>query len=299
MKKLRNIFLALSALGGTLLLTGCEKLILLNPKGMIAKDEKDLLITAVCLMLIIVLPVILITLLVAFRYRASNRSAKYDPHFTHSTTLETLWWGLPIIIILILATITWKTTHDLDPYKPISVPGKKPITIEAISLNWRWLFIYPDQHIAMINTLEFPVNTPVNFYVTSDAPMNSLVIDQLAGQIYSMAGMRTQLHLVADQTGNYQGRSISFSGNGFSGMNFNATVVNDKAFNTWVAQVQKSKSVLNWQSYQKLVPDSEDTNAYYFKLGDANLFDEVIMKYVGPDMAQSMGMPTNKTSKSK
>ncbi len=286
MGKLRNRILALLAFGAASLLSGCKQLVLLNPKGFVARDEKDLLIITLILMLIIVVPVLICTLLITYRYRASNKKAKYDPNFTHSTKLELLWWGLPIIIIAILATITWKTTHDLDPYKPIKpiIATDQPITIEAVSLNWRWLFIYPEQHIATINFVEFPVNTPIQFYVSSDAPMNSFVIQQLAGQIYAMSGMRTQLHLLASQTGDYTGRSISFSGDGFSNMSFIARVVNNVDFAHWIATSQKSKNLLTWNSYQALVPDSSDTDVYYFKLSDQNLFDEIIEKYTGPDM---------------
>ena len=295
MKKLRNIFLALLSLGTLFLLTSCEKLIVLNPKGIVAKDEKDLLILALLLMLIVVLPVLVAVLLITYRYRASNKSAKYDPNFTHSKKLELIWWGVPIVIIAILAVITWKTSHDLDPYKPItSTNGKKTVTIEAVSLNWRWLFIYPDQNMATINFVEFPVNTPVHFLVTSDAPMNSLVIDQLAGQIYAMDGMQTQLYMVADQTGNYQGKSISFSGNGFPGMHFLTKVVSDAEFSKWVSTNQTSKNILTWQTYQTLVPDSTDTSVHYFTLGDQNLFDEIIEKYMGPSQASTPTLSSGK-----
>ncbi len=282
--KLRNVFLVLSTVITTLFLTGCEKAALLNPKGMIAADEMKLLITAVLLMCIIVIPVIILTVVVAYKYRASNKNAKYDPHF-HSVKLEVIWWILPIIIIAILATVTWKSTHKLDPYKPIESPIK-PLNIEVVSLNWRWLFIYPDQKIATINFVEFPAHTPINFKITSDAPMNSFVIQQLAGQIYAMAGMTTKLSLIADEKGDYRGLSLAFSGDGFANMYFTARAVDQSEFNQWVNKTRGSNNLLTWDSYSELAKDSKDTSVMYFTLADQNLFDEIIMKYMGPDMSK-------------
>jgi len=274
---------SLSIIGLTTL-SGCKQLSLLNPKGMVAQDEKDLLIIAVCLMLIIIIPVIVLTLLIAYRYRAGNKKAKYDPHLTHNNNLEIFWWAIPIVIILILAVVTWVTTHRLDPYRPITAAGKQPVTIEAVSMNWRWLFIYPDLHIATINEVKFPVNTPVNFYVTSDGPMNSLMIQQIAGQIYAMDGMTTQIHMISSHLGTYQGMSISFSGPGFSNMRFKAHVVDSQAFKAWISQVKKTGKILNWDGYQEISKNSMDTKVYYFKLNDSDLFHQIINKYMSPDM---------------
>ncbi len=281
--------LTIGSIASALLLSGCQKLILLSPQGPIARDERDLLITVVILMLIIVVPVLIFTLLIAYRYkdRAANHKAKYDPSFTHSGKLEAVWWGIPIVIIAILATVTWISTHRLDPYKPLVSPVK-PITIQVVSLDWRWLFIYPDQKIAMINTLEFPAKTPINFVITSDAPMNSFMIAQLAGQIYSMAGMKTQLHLMADHPGDYQGRSVSFSGDGFANMYFTAHAVTQGQFDQWVKQVQKSPKNLDWKSYEQLAQDSLDTHVQYFNLVNPDLFDQIIAKYMGPGMSPDM-----------
>jgi len=290
--------LTMGSIASALLLSGCQKLILLSPQGPIARDERDLLITVVILMLVIVVPVLILTVLIAYRYkdRAANHKAKYDPSFTHSGKLEAVWWGIPIVIIAILATVTWISTHRLDPYKPLVSPVK-PITIQVVSLNWRWLFIYPDQKIAMINTLEFPAKTPINFQITSDAPMNSFMIDQLAGQIYSMAGMTTQLHLMADHSGDYQGRSVSFSGDGFANMYFTAHAVTQGQFDQWVKQVQKSPKNLDWKSYDQLAKDSLDTHVQYFNLMEQDLFNQIIAKYMGPDMSH-MGNMNNMSNMS-
>lgn len=260
-------------------------MVILNPKGMIAVHEKQLLIDAVLLMLLVVVPVIIFTFAIAIKYRASNTKAKYSPHWAHSTILEAGWWAIPIVIILVLATMTWRTTHELDPYKPLNVAAK-PITIEVIALEWRWLFIYPEQNIATINYVEFPVNTPVDFVITSDAPMNSFQIPQLGGQIYAMAGMQTKLHLIADEIGDYNGRSVSFSGDGFTNMTFMAKATSRLEFDQWVNSVKQSKDKLTLAAYDQLIPPSKDTSTKFFSSPASDLFHSVIMKFMMPN-AQS------------
>lgn len=282
MRKLKHIFLSILSCSWLFLLNGCQAVVL-DPKGIIAADEKKLLIDAVLLMLIVVIPVIILTLVIAYRYRASNTKAKYRPDWSHSYILEAGWWLIPIIIIAILATLTWRTTHALDPYKPLNVKGK-PLTIQVISLDWKWLFIYPDQNIATINFVEFPVNTPITFLITSDAPMNSFMIQQLAGQIYSMAGMQTQLHLIANALGDYSGRSVSFSGDGFAGMTFTARVVSAKDYSKWVQSVKASPKSLTNAGYDQLAKPSENNPVVYYSSVTNNLFNNVIMKFMGPDM---------------
>lgn len=274
--------------GFALLLTGCNKIMVFNPEGVIARDELHLMITAVLLMLIIVIPVIIATFVIAYRYRASNTKAKYTPEFEHSAKLEAVWWTIPIIIITILGTITWISTHKLDPYRPLE-STVKPVHIQVVSLEWRWLFIYPDQGIATLNFVEFPTNTPIDFSITSDAPMNSFMIQQLGGQIYAMAGMQTQLHLMADQPGIYNGRSVSFSGDGFAGMTFDAKAVSTSEFNNWVASTKKTANPLTLSIYNStLVPPSRDNSVQYFAPVADNLFNDIIMKYMMP-------MPNNQT----
>jgi cytochrome o ubiquinol oxidase subunit 2 len=264
-----------------LLISGCSKMEVMNPMGPIAAQEKELLITAVLLMLIVVIPVIILTFVIAYKYRASNTKAKYSPEFSHSNKLEAIWWTIPIIIISILASITWITTHKLDPYRPLD-SQTKPITIQVVSLEWRWLFIYPDQNIATMNFVEFPANTPVNFEITSDAPMNSFQIQQLAGQIYAMAGMRTKLHLIADQPGDYYGRSVSFSGDGFSNMQFIARAATQSDFNKWVKSVQQSPNKLTMAVYNTLAPASNDSSVITYSSVDKGLFNTIMMKYMMP-----------------
>ncbi|MDO8953892.1 MAG: ubiquinol oxidase subunit II [Gammaproteobacteria bacterium] len=268
-------------IGSALVLSGC-KMAILNPMGPIAAQEKHLMIVALLLMLIIVIPVIIITFVIAYKYRASNTKAKYLPEFSHSAKLEAIWWGIPIIIIAFLGSVTWRSTHTLDPYRPLD-SKVTPITIQVVALEWRWLFIYPQQHIATMNFVEFPANTPVNFVITSDAPMNSFMIQQLAGQIYAMAGMQTQMHLMADKPGDYYGRSVSFSGDGFANMQFIARAApTAAAFNQWVKSVQNSPNNLTMASYTQLVPASKDTSVIEYSNVVDGLFGKIMMKYMMP-----------------
>jgi cytochrome o ubiquinol oxidase subunit 2 len=191
----------LSLIASTVMLSGCN-MVLMNPKGAIGVEQRTLIITAIALMLIVVVPVIFMAFAFAWKYRASNKDAKYSPNWSHSNKIEAVVWTIPIIIIAILGTITWKTTHELDPFKPI-VTDKKPMTIEVVSLDWKWLFIYPEQGIATVNELAFPKDVPVEFKITSNSVMNSFFIPQLGGQIYAMAGMQTKLHLIGNEAGKY------------------------------------------------------------------------------------------------
>jgi len=219
LKKYNKSIGMLSLFASALMLSGCNTA-LMDPKGAIGLEQRTLILTAIGLMLIVVIPVIIMAFAFAWKYRASNTNAKYSPNWSHSNKIEAVVWTVPIIIIAILATITWKTTHELDPFKPI-VSDQKTLTVEVVSLDWKWLFIYPEQGIATVNELVIPKDVPVQFKVTSDSVMNSFFIPQLGGQIYAMAGMQTQLHLIANEAGTYKGISSNFSGRGFSGMKFN------------------------------------------------------------------------------
>ena len=259
---------------------------LLDPKGVIAVQEKRLLLDAVMLMLIVVIPVILLAFWIAWHYRASNLKTKYSPHWGHSTILELGWWLIPCVIITILAVMTWRTSHSLDPYKPVQVMMNKtevqPITIEVVALDWKWLFIYPEQHVASVNFVQIPVNTPIRFLITSDAPMNSLDIPQLAGQIYAMAGMQTKLYVVATEAGDYKGQSTNFSGDGFSGMKFVVRAGTDQAFNEWLKVVRKSPQHLSKVVYNQLATPSENNPVTYYSAIKVDLFNQILMKYMMP-----------------
>jgi cytochrome o ubiquinol oxidase subunit II len=224
----------------------------------------------------------------AWKYRASNTRAIYDPNWTHSTLLEFVVWGISGIIITILAVITWVSTHRLDPYRPLDV-ATKSLTIQVIALDWKWLFIYPEQNIATVNYVKFPVNVPVNFKITADAPMNSFWIPQLGGQIYAMTGMQTQLHLMANEMGDYNGLSASFSGPGFSGMHFIANVSSKEDFDQWVDKIQQSGSVLNSAKYAEIAMPSENNPVAYYSPVRLNLFNSVIFKFMMPGQNLAAG----------
>ncbi len=254
---------------------------ILQPAGAVASSERQLIIIATALMAAIVIPVILLTAVIAWRYRATNTKAAYTPNWEHNLTEEFIWWAVPCTIIIALATLTWKSSHDLDPFKPL--PSQKaPITIDVVALPWKWLFIYPDEHIATVNTLVFPTGVPINFRVTADAPMNSFWIPQLGGQIYSMSGMVSQLHLVADKDGAYVGSSANFSGPGFSGMTFLTNTVSEPAFDQWVNSTRTSPTALTLDTYAALAKPSMDVPPLYYSSVDDQLFETIVAKFMMP-----------------
>lgn len=278
--KIRSVFLLIVVM---LIVTGCDNLIVLNPKGAVGMEENKLILTAVGLMLIVVIPVIVLTLVFAYKYRATNPNLDYDPEFCHSNKIEAIVWGIPIAIIVVLATITWQTTHTLDPYRPLSEPGK-PITIQVVALDWKWLFIYPEQGIASVNLVEFPVGRPVEFKLTADAPMNAFHIPQLGSQIYAMAGMQTKLHLIANEAGDYFGRAVNISGRGFSGMQFTARAASQQDFEQWVAEVKQAPHELSANEYYELVKPSEDDPVKLYAAVQPHLFENIMMKFMMPGM---------------
>ncbi|HEY2024009.1 ubiquinol oxidase subunit II [Paraburkholderia sp.] len=270
-----------------LLLSGCSHLDVLNPKGSVGVAERDLIATSTWAMLIVVIPVIAMTLFFAWRYRASNRNAEYRPGWTHSTAVEIAVWTIPALIVLFLAVLTWRTTHELDPYRPLE-SQVKPINVEVVALDWKWLFIYPDLGIASVNQLAIPVGTPVNFRITSDTVMNSFFIPQLGGQIYAMAGMQTRLHLIADHAGDYAGLAANFSGKGFSDMKFRTLATSPADFNAWVAKVRASSDRLDMDRYHAVSEPSEKDPVRYFSTVDPKLFNNIIARYNNGNVLDNM-----------
>lgn len=253
----------------------------LNPKGIVASKERRLIIESTLLMLIVVIPVYILTFGIAWKYRASNKKAKYQPDFDGHRGLESAWWAIPGVIILILSIITWQSSHALDPFKPLS-STTRPLKIQVVALQWRWLFIYPEQDIATINYLQIPTKTPISFDITSDAPMNSFWIPQLGGQVYAMSGMSMQLHLSADQEGLYRGSSANISGEGFASMHFIAKATKPSDFAAWASSL-KDSPVLSNSLYDQLSKPSHDSSHYSFSLTSSDLYDSVIAKYTSPD----------------
>lgn len=281
-KMLSFTFLALNCIM-LLSLVGCHgnSTGVLNPKGIVAYEERKLLFDTFALMLIVVLPVIVMSLVFVYHYQVSHHIRDYKPNWSHSFFLESLWWGIPCVIIAILAVLTWKKTHLLDPYQPIPGASTPPMLIQAIALPWKWLFIYPEQNIATINYLVIPTGRQVEYWLTTDnVPMSAFFIPQLGSQIYAMAGMRTRLHLLANVPGVYDGLNTQYNGNGFSGMHFPVRVVTPNEMEAWVQQVKKSPYQLKDDVYLKLLYPSLEDKPAFFSWVQANLFNNVVDTYV-------------------
>lgn len=269
----------------TLALSGCG-MDVLHPQGPVGNREVSLLVISSLAMLIVVIPAIFLTVLFAWRYRASRNNPDYDPNFKYSRKIDLTVWLVPLAIVCFLTVLDWRSTVALDPYQPL--PGKAPVLhVQVISLDWKWLFIYPDQHIAAVNQLEFPAGTQVDFSITSDTVMNVFFIPQLGSQIYSMAGMVTKLHLLAKNPGTYRGLSANFSGAGFPGMHFQAKAVDAQQFAAWVTHAQASPTVLNMKNFQYLAgPSANDPVSYYGNV-TPGLFNRLVTAHAGPGPSAS------------
>ena len=249
-------------------LSGCKEhfIGMLNPKGIIAYEQRKLFFDTLALMLIVVLPVIIMSITFVYHYQVSHRIRDYKPNWGHHFYLEVLWWGIPCVIILVLGIMTWKKTHALDPYQEIAGQKQKPMLVQVIALPWKWLFIYPEQNIATVNYLEIPLDQQVEYWITTDnVPMSAFFIPQLGSQIYAMAGMRTRLHLLANEPGVYDGLNTQYNGDGFSDM---------------FAQVKKSPNGLTDVAYHHLLSPSIGDKPQLFSRVQNDLFNEVIMTYM-------------------
>lgn len=278
-----------AAAGIGLLAAGCNRGIL-DPVGPVGQAEKQILINSTAIMLAIIIPTMIATVAFAWWFRRGNTKAVYRPDWEYSGAIELVVWSIPALTVLLLGGIAWIGSHDLEPSKPLK-SAVKPIEVEVVSLDWKWLFIYPELNIASVNQLAFPANTPVNFKITSDAAMNSFFIPQLGGQIYSMAGMQTKLHLIANEPGSYDGMSANYSGAGFSGMKFKAIATASPAeFDAWVKQVRSGKP-LDPTSYAQLLNPSENNPVQHFSSVPPGLFYGVLNKYMaGHQTAMEAGL---------
>jgi cytochrome o ubiquinol oxidase subunit II len=260
-------------------LGGCDGV--LDPKGPIALAERQILFNATGIMLAIVIPVAIATLGVAYWFRASNARARYRPNFVYSGRVEMLVWSIPLMTVLLVGTVAWIGAYDLDPPKRIA-SSTKALKIQVVSLDWKWLFIYPEQGIASVNHLTIPVGTPVSFELTSSGVMNSFFVPQLAGQIYTMAGMVTRLNLVADQPGSYRGMSANYSGAGFSDMVFKVDAVAPDSFAQWAAATRSAGPVLDAQAYSDLVRPSRAVAPFTYQSVAGGLFANVMSAATQP-----------------
>ncbi len=255
---------------------------ILTPAGQIASQERGLLFFGVVLSLTILVPVFGLAFFIAWKYREGGR-AEYKPEAEPKGVRQIIWWVIPSLVILILATVTWNAAHQLDPHKKI-VSEKEPMTIEVVALRWKWLFIYPKQNIATVNLVQFPASTPITFKLTADAPMNSFWIPQLGGQMYAMTGMKSELNLMAEKPGEYQGSAAEISGQGFAGMRFIAKATSSEDFESWVNTVKLLPDNLTSHLYNKLSDPSENNPVALYARVEDNLYDNIIMKYTMPDM---------------
>ncbi len=240
------------------------------------------MLITVLLGVIVIIPVFTMLFTIAWKYRADNTKAKYEPEWDHSRLFETIWWGVPCVIILVLGVITWQAAHTLDPYKQLDSKAK-PINVQVVALQWKWLFIYPEEQIASVNMVQFPEDRPINFQITADAPMNSFWIPKLGGQIYAMSGMSTNLHLIADHIGEYAGSSANISGEGFAGMKFTAKATSEADFDAWVNTTKQSSNMLDMTEYTKLASPSKDVSPKTYMLMQNDLYDKIVMKYMAPE----------------
>lgn len=273
-----------------LALLGACDMVVLHPAGDVAMQQRNLVVIATALMLLIIVPVVALIVLFAWRYRQANKDARYEPDWDHSTQLELIIWAAPLLIIICLGAVTWVGTHLLDPYRPLSrIAGGRPIAanvapleVQVVALDWKWLFIYPEFGIATVNELAAPIDRPIQFKITASSVMNSFYIPALAGQIYAMPGMETKLHAVINKPGNYAGFSANYSGAGFSGMRFRFHGMRDDDFAAWVANARKGAGKLDRSVYLNLAKPSEKEPVRRFAAVDPTLYNAALNQCVQP-----------------
>jgi cytochrome o ubiquinol oxidase subunit 2 len=267
----------------------------LHPQGPVSLGELQVMGITVLLSAIVVVPLFILLFLFAWKYRAGNPKMhiEHKPNWDHDNYfVEFLWWLVPTAIVLYLGLVAWHSSHEYDPYQPI-LSNNAPITIDVVALDWKWLFIYPQQGIATVNMIEVPVNTPVHFQLTADAPMNSFWVPNLGGQIMVMPGMQTQLNLMATNAGTYSGLSGNMSGKGFAGMKFSVKVVSQDDFSSWVQSVQQHSNSLTQSAYRELALPSENNPVATYAPIDLNLYNSIIMNYMTPKMQMQDSVSTS------
>lgn len=282
-----SILIGLSSLCCVFFLEGCSDLVLFDPKGPIGGVSEFVIIAAILLMLIVVVPVFIMAFWFPLKYRASNPNATYMPKWSYSAKIDFTMWAVPVAIVTVLAYLAWSRTHQLDPYKPIHSQSD-PVNIQVIALDWKYLFIYTDYDLAVVNQLVFPAKVPLSFRLTSDTVITSFFIPQLGSQIYAMAGRQTRLHLLADEPGTFLGQNQQFSGNGYADMHFNAVATSEKDFQAWLQKARQSPEKLDLAHYQKLAKPSAGYPVTFFSSVEPGLFDHIIRKYK-PDWGKSPG----------
>jgi cytochrome o ubiquinol oxidase subunit 2 len=286
----RRVAGRLAAAGASLALSGCKGGIL-DPQGPIGDAERTILFDALAIMLAIGIPTIVATLAFAWWFRASNTRARYRPDWVYSGRVELLVWSIPTLVIVFLGGVIWIGSHDLDPGKPLQSQNK-PLEVQVVSLDWKWLFIYPTQGVASVNELVAPVGTPLHFTITSASVMNAFFVPQLGGMIYAMNGMATRINLQADHPGEYLGLSAHFSGDGFPGMRFTLRAVAPDAFDAWAAGARSAGPALDRTSYTQLAKQSADVAPMTYRSVEPDLFQAIATQALPPGPGPAEGEPT-------
>jgi len=277
-----GLLAVLVAVIGIAVVLASEKALIVHPKGIVAQNELELIVANILLMMLIILPTYIALFVVVWKYCLKSDAASYDPDHTYGAMGELAMWGVPSIVVLVMGVVTWNATHKLNPYKPLD-SDLKPLLVQVVALNWKWLFIYPEQGIATLNTLHLPERTPIHFRLTADgSPMNSFWIPQLSGQIYAMTGMSTQLYVMADAEGEYVGRAVEINGEGYADMTFPVKSSSTEDFEKWVAEVKKSSLHLTPENYDELVkPKVNKSHLFYSEVED-NFYEHIVHKYMYP-----------------
>jgi cytochrome o ubiquinol oxidase subunit 2 len=282
------------AVAASLGLAACQPAVL-DPQGVVGIAEKTILIDSLAIMLAIVVPTVVATLGFAWWFRASNTRATHLPGWAYSGRIELIVWGIPLLVITLLGGVAWIGSHQLDPAKPLAASAP-PVEIQGVSLDWRWLFIYPNERIATVNELVVPAGVPIHFALTSASVMNAFFIPQLGSMIYTMNGMTTQLNLQADTQGTYRGLSSHYSGDGFSDMHFQVRAVSAEQFAAWVAATRNAGPTLDAASYTELAKQSLDSKPFTFGAADPGLFQQIVMQHLPPGPGPQAGRPNRTVS---
>jgi cytochrome o ubiquinol oxidase subunit II len=272
-----------------IVLTGCH-LAVLDPQGVVGIADKTILIDSLAIMLAIVVPTIAAILGVAWWYRASNTRARYLPEFAYSGRLELIVWAIPLLVIMLLGGVAWIGAHELDPADPLA-SNTPALEVQVVSLDWKWLFIYPNQQVASVNQLTLPVGVPIHFSLTSASVMNAFFVPQLGSMIYAMNGMTTQLNLQADSPGTFRGLSSHFSGDGFSGMYFTVHAVPPQQFAAWIDATRSAGPNLDRASYTALARQSMDVAPFTYRAIAPDLFQQIATQEVPPGPGPQAGRP--------
>jgi cytochrome o ubiquinol oxidase subunit II len=278
---------SIASLMALTVLSGCSGGVL-DPRGPIADANAKILLNALEIMLVIVVPTIVAALVFAWWFRASNTHARYRPDWVYSGRIELIVWAIPLLVILFLGGVIWIGAHDLDPFRPIE-PQDKTLEVQVVSLDWKWLFIYPERGVASVNEIVVPVDTPVHFSLTSASVMNMFFVPQLGSMIATMNGMVTQLHLKAGHAGSFFGQSSQFSGDGFSGMNFTLRAVTQAEFDQWIAAARQAGPALDLEAYVALAQQSANVAPYTYREVEPMLFRDLVTQQLPPGPGPASG----------